>query len=51
MSTWYEIEDPDDVDLSVDKNEVHILFDSDEWGNKYVSVPVEIIKALLNENT
>ena len=47
MSTWYDIEDPDDIDLTDDGKFIHIWFDGDEWGNKYVSVSVELIKALL----
>ena len=47
MSTWYDIEDPDDIDLTDDGKFIHLLFDSDEDGNKYVSVSVELIKDIL----
>jgi hypothetical protein len=49
MSTWYEIEDSDDIDLSDDGSEVHVLFMSDDTGNHYVSIPVDLLKKLLNE--
>ena len=49
MSEWYEVKDPDDVDLSDDKKFVHILFDTDYFGSRYVEVPVEILVKLLHE--
>ncbi len=47
MSYWYEITGKEDVDLSDDETEVHILFKSDREGNHYVSVPVEILQDLI----
>ena len=49
MSEWYEVKDPDDVNLSDDKKFVHILLDTDYFGNRYVEVPVEILVKLLHE--
>ena len=49
MSTWHEVKDKDDIDLSLDKEDLHILFDGDEWGNIYVSVPVKLVKEVLTE--
>jgi len=47
MSEWFEVTDPDDVDLSDDKKFVHILFDTDNNGNRYVEVSVEMLVMLL----
>ena len=39
-------------DIEIDKGEVQIWFESDDFGNRYVSFPVEWIKELLdNEKT
>jgi hypothetical protein len=49
MSIWYEVKNAEDVDLSLDGKDVDILFKTDNQGNHYVSVPIEIIRKLLNE--
>jgi hypothetical protein len=49
MSIWYEVKDADDVDFSLDGKEIDILFKTDKQGNHYVSVPVEIIRKLLDD--
>jgi len=41
MSLWWEVKDPDDIDLGLD-GELHILFDHDYNGAKYVSIPVSL---------
>ena len=46
MSEWYEAE-AEDLSISDDGEELHILFDSDEFGNKYVSVKIQDIVDLL----
>ena len=46
MSEWFEIKESDDVDLSDDKKFVHILFETDRNGNRYVEVPVEFFGIL-----
>jgi len=47
MSQWYEVKDADDVELSDDGKTVEILFDTDDNGNRYVTVPVEVLARLL----
>lgn len=47
MSEWFEVKDPDDVDLSDDGKSVHILFSKSHAGNRYIEVPVEILAKLL----
>jgi hypothetical protein len=47
MSEWYSVTNPDDVDLSDDKKFVHILFNTNRFGNRYVEIPVELLIKLL----
>jgi len=47
MSLWYEIKNKDDVELSEDGTEVDVLFNSDGFGNQYISIPVEFLVELL----
>ena len=49
MSTWYEIENEDDVELSEDGTSIEILFHFDKTGAHYVDVPVEFIKTCMDE--
>ena len=49
MSEWFEIKDADNVDLSKDGEEMHILFNTNNFGNQYVSVPIKYIRAVLSE--
>jgi len=48
MSEWFDVTNQDDVDLSDDGKEVHILFATNRNGNRYVSVPVEVLVKLLS---
>jgi len=43
MSTWYDIQKQEDVEVSENGTELHILFDYGRFGNKYVSVPIELV--------
>lgn len=47
MSEWFDVTDQDDVDLSDDGKEVHILFATNRNGNRYVSVSVELLAKVL----
>ena len=47
MSEWFEVKDPQKVDLSDDGKFVHILFQTNRNGNRYVEVPVELLVKLL----
>ena len=49
MSEWYEVKDADDIEISEDGKFVDILFDTNDFGNCYVIVPVEMIVKLLAE--
>ncbi len=45
MNIWYNIKDKEDISLSDDGKELHVNFDSDFNGNKYVSIPLHLITA------
>ena len=52
MSTWITIRDKDDVDYDPNDNTIDVLIGFDDnYGNHYVSIPVEFIKELLNVET
>ena len=44
MSLRYPVSNPFNIDISDDGRELEILFDSDEQGNKYVDVPLELVE-------
>ena len=46
MSYWYEPK-LEDIDITEDGKELHAYLDSDDSGNRYVSLKVEDIKKLL----
>jgi len=49
MSTWIEIKKQEDVDYDMIQDTVDIFISNDQFGNNYVSVPVEyIINVLKN---
>ncbi len=43
MSNWHEVNDPEDVSYDHNDNTVNIILDPDDFGNRYVSIPVEFI--------
>lgn len=49
MSTWYEIKDREDVSKSDCGEFIEVLFDSDDSGNRYVTIPIEYINKSLKE--
>ena len=48
MSEWIEV-GPEGVELSDDKKYVHILFETNEWGNRWIEIPVDVLKRILAE--
>ena len=46
MSIWYE-PTAKDIDLSDDGEEIDILFDQDNFGNKYITIKTKDIEKLL----
>ena len=50
MSEWYEIKDQNDVELSEDGKRIEIMFNTNEFGNQYVEVPIEFITRVLKES-
>ena len=49
MSDWFDME-KEDISMSDKKDEVHIWFEQDNAGNRYVSVKTEDIIQVLKEN-
>ena len=47
MSEWFEIKSQEDVELSDDRESVEVLFNTDQFGNQYVEIPVEFLAELL----
>lgn len=48
MSEWFEVNDVDDISFSDDGKEIHVLFETNDFGNRYVSIPVSIIEEVLS---
>ncbi len=49
MSTWIEIEDSNDVELSEDGKCLHVFYCWDNCGNNYISIPIEFVKKAIEE--
>ena len=49
MSEWFE-QGKEDISMSEKKDEVHIWFEQDNSGNRYVSVSTEDLLEVLKEN-
>ena len=45
MSRWLEIEDIEDLEVEGDM--LNVLYESDDWGNNYIQIPIEMIKKKL----
>lgn len=50
MSVWYTIEDPEDVEISKDGKTMDVLFSTDDCGNNYVEIPIELVKSCLDNS-
>jgi len=48
MSTWITIKDKEDIEYDPEAKTIDVLINSDNFGNNYVSIPVEFIKEILN---
>ena len=44
MSEWFEVKNKEDVEVSKDRKDLEILFNTNDWGNQYIIVPIEFIK-------
>jgi len=49
MSIWHEIKEQEDVGLSLDKKTLEVCYGSDRNGNLYVDIPIEFVKAALED--
>jgi len=43
MSEWLEITDYADVDISDDGDKLDVLFETNEWGSRYITIPLSAI--------
>jgi len=50
MSLWHEITDKEDVDYDATFNSIDISLGNDDFGCRYVTIPVEIIIEVLTNN-
>ena len=48
MSTWFEVEEDDDIEIVGD--DVHILYDDDNFGNKYVVIKKKLLEKKLKSH-
>ena len=49
MSEWYEIKNQEDVELSKDGKDLEILFNTTDWGNQYIIIPIGFIVNALSQ--
>jgi len=47
MSIWHEIKKQEDVELSEDGKTIEVLYGFDHNGNKYIEIPVDFVKCVL----
>ena len=47
MSEWITIKHAEDVELSEDGKTIDVMYNTNEWGNQYIEIPIEFIKALI----
>jgi hypothetical protein len=52
MSTWITIKKQEDVDISLAPfgDSIDVFLSDDQFGNNYVSIPVEFIIKVLKDN-
>ena len=49
MSQWKDIRDKDDVSYDPGTKTIDVLVSEDEFGNNYISIPLEFIYNIINE--
>ena len=47
MSIWKEIKQEDDISFDKRDDTIDVLYDTDNTGNYYISIPVEFIRNLI----
>lgn len=47
MSEWYEIKNQDDIEISADGKTLEILFNTNQFGNQYIEIPIKFITKIL----
>jgi len=49
MSTWINITDKDDIEYDHSEDTLDIYLGRDDFGNNYVTVPLEFIREILKD--
>ena len=49
MSQWKDIRDKDDVSYDPGTKTIDVLVSGDEFGNNYISIPLEFIREIIKE--
>ena len=49
MSEWIDTINADDIELSEDKKYVLIMFETNEFGNRWIEVPIEFLRDVLQK--
>ena len=49
MSQWKDIIDQDDISYDPGTKTIDVLVSEDEFGNNYISIPLEFIYNIINE--
>ena len=47
MSEWYEIKNQEDIEISKDGKVLEVLFNSNQFGNQYIEIPIKFITNIL----
>lgn len=47
MSEWYEIKNQDDIEISEDGKMLEVLFNTNQFGNQYIEIPIKFIAKIL----
>lgn len=47
MSEWYEIKKQDDIEISADGKTLEVLFNTNQFGNQYIEIPIKFITKIL----
>jgi hypothetical protein len=47
MSEWIKLDEPEDIQISDDGKELEILFETNDFGNRYLTIPISWIDTAL----
>ena len=49
MSEWIDLVNADNIELSDDKKTVLIMFETNEFGNRWIEIPIEFLRDVLQK--